>query len=62
MSKYEVTSDNLTGHKKGDSVTAKQLAGANIEALIQGGHIKETNPTTKKDKYCLLYTSDAADE
>ena len=50
MSKYEVTSDNLSGHEKGASVTDKQLAGANIEALIQGGHIKETNPTTKKDK------------
>jgi hypothetical protein len=50
MSKYEVTSDNLVGHEKGDSVTDKQLAGANIEALKQGGHLKETNPTTKKDK------------
>ena len=50
MSKYEVTSDNLAGHEKGDSVTDKQLAGANIEALILGGHLKETNPTTKKDK------------
>ena len=45
-----MTSENLVGHEKGDSVTAKQLAGANIEALIQGGHLKETNPTTKKDK------------
>jgi len=50
MSKYEVTSENLVGHEKGDSVTDKQLAGANIEALKQGGHLKETNPTTKKDK------------
>ena len=50
MSKYEVTSDNLVGHDKGATVTAKQLPGVNIEALIQGGHIKETNPTTKKDK------------
>ena len=48
MSKYEVTSDNLSGHEKGDSVTDKQLAGANIEALIQGGHLKETNPTKKE--------------
>ena len=48
MSKYEVTSDNLVGHEKGDSVTDKQLAGANIEALIQGGHLKETNPTKKE--------------
>tara|TARA_Y100000356_G_scaffold108251_1_gene94537 strand:+ start:176 stop:325 length:150 start_codon:yes stop_codon:yes gene_type:complete len=48
MSKYEVTSDNLSGHEKGDSVTDKQLAGANIEALILGGHLKETNPTKKE--------------
>lgn len=50
MSKYEVISDNFAGHEKGDTVTAKQLPGVNIEALILGGHLKETNPTTKKDK------------
>ena len=48
MSKYEVISDNLAGHEKGDTVTQKQLSGVNIEALI-GVHLKETNPT-KKDK------------
>ena len=47
---YEVISENLANHKKGDTVTAKQLAGANIEALIAGGHLKDPNQTTKKEK------------
>ena len=47
MSKYEVISDNLAGHDKGDTVTQKQLSGVNIEALI-GVHLKETNPTKKE--------------
>jgi len=47
MSKYEVISDNLAGHDKGDTVTAKQLSDVNIEALI-GVHLKETNPTKKE--------------
>jgi len=46
--KYEVVSDNLANHKKGDTVSAKQLPGANIAALIEGGHLKDNNP--KKEK------------
>lgn len=48
MSKYEVISDNLANHEKGDSITEKQLIGANIAALIESGHLKDN--TTKKDK------------
>ena len=48
MTKYEVLSDNLANHKKGDQLTDKQLAGANIAALIEGGHLKDNNP--KKEK------------
>ena len=49
MSKYEVISDNFAGHEKGDTVTAKQLHGVNIDGLL-GVHLKDTNPTTKKEK------------
>lgn len=48
MNTYEVIAENLAGHKLGDIVTADQLNGANIEALVESGHIKPTNP--KKDK------------
>lgn len=43
---YKVLSDNLAGHAAGDVVTEEQLEGANIDALIEGGHI--TKNTTKK--------------
>ena len=48
MSKYEVISDNMANHEKGDTITDKQLEGANIAPLIQGGHLKENNPTKKE--------------
>ena len=50
MTKYEVISDNLANHEKGDTVTAKQLAGANIEALLEGGQLKDPNPKPAKEK------------
>lgn len=50
MTKYEVISENLANHQKGDTVTAKQLPGANIEALIEGGHLKDPNPKPAKEK------------
>ena len=46
--KYTVLSDNLAGHEQGDTVTEKSLAGANIEALILGGHLKPDNPSKKE--------------
>ena len=46
--KYTVLSDNLAGHEQGDPVTEKSLAGANIEALIQGGNLKHENPPKKE--------------
>ena len=50
MTKYEVISENLANHQTGDTVTAKQLPGANIEALIEGGHLKDPNPKQAKEK------------
>ena len=50
MTNYEELSENLANHQKGDTVTAKQLPGANIEALIEGGHLKDPNPKPAKEK------------
>lgn len=47
---YLITSEVEVCNKvKGDSLTEKELlnAGANIEALIEGNHIKATGGTTK---------------
>lgn len=47
---YIVTSElEVCGKNKGDAITEKELlnAGANIEALIEGNHIKATGGTTK---------------
>ena len=46
--KYTVLSDNLAGHEQGATVTENSLAGANIEALILGGHLKPENPPKKE--------------
>jgi hypothetical protein len=47
---YTITSELKVCNKiKGDTITEKELlnAGANIEALIAGNHIKATGGTTK---------------
>jgi hypothetical protein len=47
---YIITSELKVCNKiKGDTITEKELlnAGANIEALIAGNHIKATGGTTK---------------
>ena len=41
MNTYIVTSERLTGFQRGDVVTDKDLNGANIEALLDSGHIVE---------------------
>lgn len=55
MAQYKVTSDLLSGHKAGDVVTEDDLPGANIEALVEGGHLGaigkvSTLKTADKDK------------
>lgn len=47
MTTYKVISDNLSGHQAGDTVTDEDLAGVNIAALIDGGHI---TPNSKPKK------------
>lgn len=49
MSTYKVTSDRLAGHDRGSTVTADDLEGVNIDALVQGGHLAEQK-TRKADK------------
>jgi len=47
---YVITSEvEVCNKKKGDSITEKELlnAGANIDALIAGNHIKANGGTTK---------------
>lgn len=41
MTTYKVLSDRLAGREKGSKVTADELAGVNIDALIQAGHLAE---------------------
>jgi hypothetical protein len=41
MSSYKVTSDRLAGHDRGATVTADDLEGVNVDALLQGGHLAE---------------------
>jgi len=47
--KYKVISARLSGYEPGDEVTGSALKGANVEALIAGGHIKP-NPTPPKKR------------
>lgn len=50
MKQYKVTSTRLAQHKDGDTVSADDLAGANVEALLDGGHLAEIGSKfTKKD-------------
>jgi len=39
MAKYIVTSNRLIGYEPGDVIDGNDLDGANIDALIEGGHI-----------------------
>jgi hypothetical protein len=50
MSTYTVSADNLSGHDRGDTVTAADLPGANISALIASGHLKAKPATKKKEE------------
>jgi hypothetical protein len=42
--KYTVKSDRLAGHAQGDTVTDDDLKGANVRALIAGGHLSADEP------------------
>ena len=50
---YTVTSDlEVCGKKKGETLTEKDLAGINVEALVGAGHIADSasKPTPAKEE------------
>lgn len=48
MTTYKIISDNTTLGKNGDTVNADALAGLNVDALIQGGHIEQVVVAARK--------------
>lgn len=50
MTKYQVISDRLDGKTFGDVVSETDLVGANIDALVEGGHLTPVVKTSKKDE------------
>lgn len=41
MKQYKVTSDRMANFKEGATVSEDDLAGANVDALLEGEHIAE---------------------
>ncbi len=50
MKKFKVLSNRLAGKNAGDLIDADDLEGANIEALLQGGHIEVLKESKKLDE------------
>lgn len=48
MAQYKVTSHRLVGHNEGSLVSDNDLVGANINALIEAGHIAEVGSKSPK--------------
>lgn len=57
MAKYVVTSNRLVGYEQGDVIDGNDLDGANIDALIEGGHIS-TQSARKSAKTKNIETED----
>ena len=57
MAKYIVTSNRLVGYELGDVIDGNDLDGANIDALIEGGHIS-TQSARKSAKTKNIETED----
>lgn len=47
---YKVLSDNFAGRQPGDILTADDLDGVNVDALIEAGHIAKTTPKKKEEE------------
>ena len=46
MDKFKVSGPRpIAGKKPGETVTVDDLAGCNIDALLQGGHLTPATPT-----------------
>lgn len=50
MKKFKVLSERLAGKNAGDLIDENDLSGANIEALLQGGHIEVLKDVKKSDE------------
>lgn len=48
MTQYKVTSARLGNHKLGDLVSKGDLNDANIQALLEGGHLAEIGSKSNK--------------
>lgn len=52
MKQFKVVSHRLANHPAGSTVSEDDLAGANVEALLDGGHIAEIgSKVTKKEQH-----------
>jgi hypothetical protein len=49
MATYKVLADNIAGKQPGDTITDDELVGANIEALIESGHLAKTTNNKKAE-------------
>jgi hypothetical protein len=49
MASYKVLTDNLVVAKKGATIDDTALDGANIQALIDGGHIEPASVNKKQE-------------
>jgi hypothetical protein len=49
MASYKVLTDNLVIAQKGATVDDSALAGANIQALIEGGHLEPVSVSKKQE-------------
>ena len=47
---YKVITNRLAGHEPGDTITEADLEGANIDALIEAGHISKNTPKKKEEE------------
>lgn len=50
MATYKILSERLTAGNKGQTVDESVLDGANIAALIDGGHIEPVSNSKKTDE------------
>jgi len=48
MKQFKVISSRMPNHKQGATVSEDDLAGANVEALLDGGHIAEIGSKVSK--------------
>lgn len=48
MTTYTVNSDRLAGFAAGDTVSASELESANIDALVDAGHLTPVSTSSKK--------------